>query len=571
MTSIKLFDYFLYNQFGGKNSNKKKWTTLNHNGVLFPDPYKPHNVPLIYDGEKIVLDPISEEYATIYAKYIDTEYIKNSKFNRNFFKDWKTFLKKGGFTQIIDFTKCNFSLIQNYLEKHKEKKINQSKEEKEEQKNIKNKLEEKYKTALVDTKEQEVGNFRIEPPGIFLGRGAHPKAGKIKKRIMPEDIVINIGKQEKVPEMPIFYKDHKWHKVIHDNTLEWLASWKDGITGKVKYVWLGAKSDFKAKSDLHKFELARKLKKIIAIIRKNNFNNITANSVDVRTKQLACALYLIDLFALRIGNEKGSDEADTVGVCSLRLEHVELLADNILKLDFLGKDSIRYLNKVKIDENVYKCLVHFIKNKKKNDDLFDQINPSMVNNYIKSMMHDLTTKVFRTYNASQMFQDEINLINKKFEKSNNLSVNDKIKLLVDLYNSANIKVALLCNHQKNVSKTHSDQVNKLDEKIKEITNKKKQLEKEKNDIDKDTDKSKVKKLNEKIKKVQKMLSEIKNKKKFKIELKNLSLSTSKTNYIDPRISVAFFKKHNLPIEKIFSPSLIDKFFWAMDVDASWSF
>jgi DNA topoisomerase-1 len=250
---------------------------------------------------------------------------------------------------------------------------------------------------------------------------------------------------------------------------------------------------------------------------------------------------------------------------------VDLLEDNILKLDFLGKDSIRYLNKVKIDENVYKCLVHFIKNKKKNDDLFDQINPSMVNNYIKSMMHDLTTKVFRTYNASQMFQDEINLINKKFEKNNNLGENDKIKLLVDLYNSANIKVALLCNHQKNVSKTHSEQVNKLDEKIKEIANKKKQLEKEKNDIDQETDKNKAKKLNEKIKKVQKMLAEIKNKKKFKIELKNLSLSTSKTNYIDPRISVAFFKKHNLPIEKIFSPSLIDKFFWAMDVDASWSF
>jgi DNA topoisomerase IB len=27
-------------------------------------------------------------------------------------------------------------------------------------------------------------------------------------------------------------------------------------------------------------------------------------------------------------NEKGEDEADTVGVCSLRVEHVELLDDN---------------------------------------------------------------------------------------------------------------------------------------------------------------------------------------------------------------------------------------------------
>ena len=37
-----------------------------------------------------------------------------------------------------------------------------------------------------------VGNFRIEPPGIFLGRGCHPKAGKIKRRIYPEDITLNI-------------------------------------------------------------------------------------------------------------------------------------------------------------------------------------------------------------------------------------------------------------------------------------------------------------------------------------------------------------------------------------------
>ena len=56
-----------------------------------------------------------------------------------------------------------------------------------------------------------------------------------------------------------------------------------------------------------------------------------------------------------------------------------------------------------------------------------------------------------------------------------------------------------------------------------------------------------------------------------MELKNLSLTTSKTNYIDPRITIAFFRKHNLPLEKIFSQSLRDKFFWAMDVPENWTF
>jgi len=32
---------------------------------------------------------------------------------------------------------------------------------------------------------------------------------------------------------------------------------------------------------------------------------------------------LIDNLALRVGNEKGEDEADTVGCCSLKVKNVE--------------------------------------------------------------------------------------------------------------------------------------------------------------------------------------------------------------------------------------------------------
>ena len=38
-----------------------------------------------------------------------------------------------------------------------------------------------------------MGNFRVEPPGLFRGRGDHPKMGKLKARIYPRDITINIG------------------------------------------------------------------------------------------------------------------------------------------------------------------------------------------------------------------------------------------------------------------------------------------------------------------------------------------------------------------------------------------
>lgn len=33
----------------------------------------------------------------------------------------------------------------------------------------------------------------MEPPGLFRGRGEHPKMGLFKRRIYPRDITINIG------------------------------------------------------------------------------------------------------------------------------------------------------------------------------------------------------------------------------------------------------------------------------------------------------------------------------------------------------------------------------------------
>ena len=45
-----IFSELLFNQFGGKSV--KKWTTFSHNGVLFPEPYQAHGVPLIYGDKK---------------------------------------------------------------------------------------------------------------------------------------------------------------------------------------------------------------------------------------------------------------------------------------------------------------------------------------------------------------------------------------------------------------------------------------------------------------------------------------------------------------------------------------
>lgn len=110
---------------------------------------------------------------------------------------------------------------------------------------------------------------------------------------------------------------------------------------------------------------------------------------------------MIDWLALWVGNEKGEDEADTVGCCSLRKEHISVGENNTIILDFLGKDSMRYHNTIEVDPWVHKAIWKFLQNKKGEDDLFDLIKAQDLNEYLKEMMSDLSAKVFRTYNASR--------------------------------------------------------------------------------------------------------------------------------------------------------------------------
>lgn len=73
-----------------------------------------------------------------------------------------------------------------------------------------------YGYCVIDGHKEKIGNFKIEPPGLFRGRGEHPKMGKLKRRVNPEDVIINCSKDAPVPEPP---KGHKWKEVRHDNTV----------------------------------------------------------------------------------------------------------------------------------------------------------------------------------------------------------------------------------------------------------------------------------------------------------------------------------------------------------------
>ncbi|KAK6332765.1 DNA topoisomerase 1 [Orbilia brochopaga] len=637
-----------------QSDGKQKWETLQHAGVMFPPPYEPlpSNVKMRYNGVPINLNPEAEEVAGFMAALLEADQAKDQKFIENFFADWKKVLKESGgakdqngkTVKIESYDKCDFRPMFEYFTAQKEAKKAMSAAEKKAAKAEREKIEEPYQYCQWNGRKEKVGNFRVEPPGLFRGRGEHPKRGMLKKRVAPEQITLNIGKEATVPPPP---KGHKWGNIVHNQTASWLAMWTENINNNVKYVMLAVTSSLKGQSDFKKYEKARELKKHIDKIRRDYTRDLSDKQTMIR--QRATAIYLIDKFALRAGNEKGDDEADTVGCCSLRYEHVTLEEPNLVHFKFLGKDSIQFDQVYTVDKQVFKNLRIFKKAPKgPGDDLFDRIQTKNINDWFKEHMEGLSAKVFRTYNASWTMQKEL------AQMKNTGTVADKCAA----YNEANKKVAILCNHQRTKSKMHDTQMEKKMYEIKALMYQKWRLKKmildlepklakkkpeyfkpdaeidneewikehqewlieeEKKKIEKkfakeneklvengekemkaselksrlsvlhDMEKEfkaenktgkipaagkspSVEKFEEQIKKIEDKIQNRISMMKDKENTSEVSLGTSKINYIDPRLSVVFCKRFGVPLEKIFAKALRDKFKWAIEsVDENWEF
>ncbi|XP_014679175.1 PREDICTED: DNA topoisomerase I, mitochondrial-like [Priapulus caudatus] len=549
-----------------KKEEGVKWRYLEHRGPLFSPSYEPlpKSVHFKYDGSVMKLRPETEEVAGFYARFIEHDYTTKPAFNQNFVKDWRKVMSSEERQTITDLSKCNFRELFNHYQQVSEDRKNRSKEQKKKLKEENEAIQNEYGFCTMDGYKQKIGNFRIEPPGLFRGRGDHPKMGMLKKRLMPEDVMINCSKDSEFPKPP---PGHKWKEVRHDNSVTWLASWTENIQGQNKYVMLNPSSKLKGEKDWQKYETARKLKNHVERIRAVYREDW--KSKEMKTRQRAVALYFIDKLALRAGNEKEEGEtADTVGCCSLRVEHIKLHEEVdgqecVVEFDFLGKDSIRYQNRVPVEKRVFKNLQRFMENKRKEDDLFDRLNTSILNKHLQDLMEGLTAKVFRTFNASKTLQDQLSLLTK---------AEDPITAKILSYNRANRAVALLCNHQRAAPKTFGQQMDRLTEKIKEkklvIKAAKKDMKVAKHEY-KDTGSQGKGNLYEKKKKsvqrLEEQLTKLEVQATDKEENKEIALGTSKLNYLDPRITVAWCKKWDVPIEKIYNKTQRDKFRWAIDM------
>ena len=270
--------------------------------------------------------------------------------------------------------------------------------------------------------------------------------------------------------------------------------------------------------------------------------NLKSN--DPKIRRIATACYLIYRTAMRVGDEKDPDEADTVGATTLRTEHIKLTKDAI-EFDFLGKDCVRWQETVPAvgdDKQFYDNLKELIKNKKPKDEIFHGITSRHVNAFFSGIVNGLTAKVFRTYLATNVVKEYL----KKHDNIKSKSENEK------LYHAklANLEAAMMCNHKRTIPKTFEDALQKKKEMLKKLDNTQPKTEKQKE-----------------------TLKERKEKIRLAIDLagktRDYNLGTSLRNYIDPRVFKAWTDEVKADWEKLYTAALQKKFLWVKNLDADW--
>jgi len=494
---------------------------LSHNGVIVPK-YEPKGFHVLLRGKRIDLTPEQEEMAVAWVKKLGTDYVKDSVFEKNFFDDFGAALGLKG-NEKISPADVDFSEIIKVVEKERNERLDMPKEEKKklaaERKKIREANKEKYGHAVVDGVDVELGNYMAEPSSIFMGRGKHPLRGKWKKGAVEEDIALNLSPDAQRPA-------GKWKEIVWMPDCMWIGKWDDKLRGREKYVWLSDTSFVKQEREMEKFNKAIELGQKYEILKKHISDNL--NSLDLKTRKVATVCYLIDALSLRVGDEKDEDEADTVGATTLTSKNVEI-EGNLVKFDFLGKDSVRWQKDMELPEQVVKNLKELMsQSSQSKPEIFEGIRSENVNEFLSTAVPGISTKVFRTYHASKIVDEYL-----KKEKVSKTDAADYKKYVATM---ANLQAAIVCNHKRKLPAKWNDILQKKVERLKELKEKK------------------GKKTAERVKAMRLKIKLMK-------ETRDYNLNTSLKSYIDPRVYYKWSKKAEFDWKKYYPKTLQRKFSW----------
>jgi len=503
-----------------------KWKDLRHNGIAFPPAYESKELSIRIRGREVRLSTEAEELAYAWGKKRATPYVQDPVFQSNFLSDFAKLLPSE--YRGIKYSEIDWIPVHEYQmreEQHKtdpvfKKKLSVQRKE------LRLKLKEQYGYAEIDGVRTEIANWMAEPPSLFMGRGSHPMRGRWKPRANPDDVVLNLSEEAPVPA-------GNWKGVVHDHDFMWIGYWVDKLSNVRKYVWPSDISNLRQERDKQKFELAKKLTRSLPNVRKHI--DVGLGSGELRIRKLATVCYLIDNLAMRVGDEKDEDEADTVGASTLRVEHIKFHPNNV-EFDFLGKDSVRWQKTLELHglhNLVRRNLQEFCKNKKGADLVFDGISSSSVNRFLGTAMSGLTAKVFRTHHATETVQ-------KYLDQYDGFKSDSPPFMKLYRARLANLEAAIRCNHKRTPPKTWESSLEKKQLHLDDLQGKETKTEKQ------------ALRMKERVEKL-----------KLDIDLqrrtRDYNLNTSLRGYIDPRV---YRKWAGEDWTRIYPKTLQRKFLWA---------
>ena len=179
---------------------------LIHNGILIPK-------------QKSILEEMVESW----ARKLETPYVQDPKFRENFFHDFR-------FLTSLEPETHYFFRVKQRLDAEKQAKLNWSAEQKKsdrlQRKALAEQNKQAYGYAIVDGVRTEVANYRAEPAGIFMGRGAHPKRGSWKQAVAAEEVILNLSPDAPMPS--------GFSKRVWEPSKCYTAKWRDKFSGKIK-------------------------------------------------------------------------------------------------------------------------------------------------------------------------------------------------------------------------------------------------------------------------------------------------------------------------------------------------
>jgi DNA topoisomerase-1 len=524
--------------------------SLRHNGIYVP-PYDYKGFSVKIQGTTVKLSPKTEQMAIFWVKKEQSKTTPPDRvFYKNFMEDFIKALKQENSSpeflqglQIRDDVdpiingkpredmEVDFSNIREHIVREQLTKQNMSKEEKkklaQERKAKREKLKEYYGYAMVDGKKIEIANWTAEPSCIFAGRGNHPKRGKWKEGPKEEDIILNLSDGEHPPS-------GHWKEIVWQPEMMYIASWRDKLTGKMKYVWFSDSAFLKQNREKEKFDKANQLEDKVPKIAEHIMKNL--DEKDDERRKVATVCWLILEVNLRVGDEKDPGEADTVGAITLRPEHVKIQGD-VLHFDFLGKDCVRWVKDVKAPREVIENIRHFSENC--NGHLFEGVDSKKVSRFLNEKMEGLTAKVFRTWKVSKTVEEYLARSPAKREDPEYVKQYEA-KL-------ANLEAAKIANHKRMVPLNFEERLAKKEAKLRDIEAQLKQKEAE----------------GKKTEALRKRLEKTRIDVQLTKETKEYNLGTSLKSYIDPRVYVKWANEVEFCIDKFYPKTLRNKYSWAI--------